>query len=290
MQQAPAGAMLAVDLDEQEASSLLGETFSLAAVNGPGRCVLSGPQKEIDELEKALASKGVSTHRLLTSHAFHSQLMEPILPEFVAKVRGVSLNTPRIPFISNVSGSWITPDEAVEADYWAKQLRHTVRFAGGIAELRSDPDRVLLEVGPGHSLTSLARRSFPANDVVNSLQHATRSQPDEAYLLKSVGQLWLAGVDVDWQRLHAGEKRRRVPLPTYPFERQRYWIDSASPASPAVNTKQASPPSTTNQNGKPPAQAAEQDSAIEWIVTQQLEVISAQLDILHSSGPPTELS
>jgi acyl transferase domain-containing protein len=291
MQQAPAGAMLAVDLDEQEATSLLGETFSLAAVNGPGRCVLSGPQKEIDELEKALAAKGVSTHRLLTSHAFHSQLMEPILPAFVAQVRQVSLNTPRIPFISNVSGSWITPAEAVEADYWAKQLRHTVRFAAGIAELRSDPDRVLLEVGPGHSLTSLARRSFPttpANDVVNSLQHAQGSQPDEAHLLKSVGQLWLAGVDVDWQRLHAGDKRRRLPLPTYPFERQRYWIDSAASTSPAVNTKQTSPPRTTNQNGNTHAQTAEQDSAIEWIVRQQLEVISAQLDILHSSALPQE--
>jgi len=177
----------------------------------------------------------------------------------------------------------------VAADYWAKQLRHTVRFADGIAELRSDPDRVLLEVGPGHSLTSLAKRSSPttpANDVVNSLPHARGGQPDEAHLLKSVGQLWLAGVDVDWHELHTGDKRRRVPLPTYPFERQRYWIDSASPTAPAVNTNQPSPPSTTKQNGNTQAQAAEQDSAIEWIVTQQLEVISAQLDILHS----TELS
>src|SRR6185503_7939554 len=166
-------------------------------------------------------------------------------------------NTPRIPFISNLSGSWITPAEAVEADYWAKQLRQTVRFAAGIAELRSDPDRVLLEVGPGHSLSSLARRSFPTNDVVNSLQHAQGSQADEAHLLKSVGQLWLAGVEVDWQRLHAGGKRRRVPLPTYPFERQRYWIDSAASTAPVVNTNQASPPKTTNQNGKIHAQAAE---------------------------------
>ena len=304
MQQAPAGAMLAVDLDEHEAVTLIDENLSLAAVNGPDRCVLSGPQREIEELEKALAAKGVSTHRLLTSHAFHSQMMEPILPEFTAQVRQVALHSPRIPFISNLSGAWITPSEAVEADYWTKQLRHTVRFAAGIAELRSDPERVLLEVGPGHSLTSLARRSSPrplANDVVNSLQHAQGSQPDEAQLLKSVGQLWLAGVEVDWQRLHSGDKRRRLPLPTYPFERQRYWIESAATEHatqktgtrtaatdgplPAVST---SPGATTSQNGNSHAHATEPDSAIQLIVTEQLKVIAAQLDILHSGNPPTK--
>ena len=277
MQQAPAGAMLAVDLDEDEATSLLGQRLSLAAVNAPGRCVVSGPGEGIDELEKALTAKGVPTHRLLTSHAFHSGMMEPVLPEFIARVRRVSLNAPRTPFISNLSGTWITPEEAVDPGYWARQLRHTVRFAAGIAELKSDPERVLLEVGPGHSLTSLARRSSAktsANDIVNSLQHAQGSQPDEAHLLKSLGQLWLAGVEVDWDRLHVRDRRRRVPLPTYPFERQRYWVQSASTSS--------SPVVTPKQNGNARVEAAEPDSALESIVKQQLEVISAQLDLLHS--------
>lgn len=274
MQQAPTGAMLAVELDEEEATSLLGQRFSLAAVNGPGRCVLSGPHNEIDELEKTLAAKRVPTHRLLTSHAFHSEMMESILPEFMAQVRKVSLNTPRIPFISNLSGTWITPAEATEVDYWARQLRHTVRFAAGITELRSDPERVLLEVGPGHSLTSLAKRlsaETPPNDIINSLQHAHGTQPDEAYLLKSLGQLWLAGVEVNWQKLHAADKRRRVPLPTYPFERQRYWID------PVVAEK------APQRNGTPQTQATKpqtRETALERIIAQQLEVISVQLDTL----------
>ena len=228
MQQPPAGAMLAVELDEEEATSLLGEALSLAAVNGRRRCVLSGPNNEINELEKLLAAKGVSTHRLLTSHAFHSEMMASILPEFLAQVRQFRLHKPNIPFISNLSGTWITPAEAIEADYWARRLRQTVRFGAEIAKFKSDPERVLLEVGPGHSLSSLAKRSSvktSLHDIVNSLQHVQGSQPDEAHLLKTLGQLWLAGVEVDWYRLHAGDKRRRVPLPTYPFERQRYWIE-----------------------------------------------------------------
>jgi len=283
MQQAPSGAMLAVELDEEEATSLLGETFSLAAVNARDRCVLSGPEKEINELEKLLAAKGVATHRLFTSHAFHSEMMEPILAEFTAQVRGVVVNTPSIPFISNVSGTWIAPAEATEPDYWVRQLRRTVRFAAGIAELRSDPERVLLEVGPGQSLSSLARRysaKTPPHDIVNTLQPVQGSQPDEAHLLKSLGQLWLSGVDVDWHKLHAEDKRRRVPLPTYPFERQRYWVEAPVTAQ-----------NVTQRNGtaESPVQhaatsAAEQDPALERIIAHQLEVISAQLDVLHSGG------
>jgi acyl transferase domain-containing protein len=274
MQQAPAGAMLAVELGEEEATSLLGEEFSLAAVNGPGRCVLSGPHKEIDELVTLLVAKGIATHRLLTSHAFHSAMMEAMLPEFIAQFRQVSLNTPRIPFISNLSGTWITPAEAIEPDYWARQLRHTVRFGAGITELRSDPERVFLEVGPGHSLTSLTKRlsaKTSPHEIVNSLQPVQRTQPDEAHLLKSLGQLWLSGVDVEWHKLHAGDKRRRVPLPTYPFERQRYWIESV------VTEKVAQRNAAQTQQAK----TLTQETALERIVAQQLEVISAQLDTLR---------
>jgi acyl transferase domain-containing protein/thioesterase domain-containing protein/acyl carrier protein/2-polyprenyl-3-methyl-5-hydroxy-6-metoxy-1,4-benzoquinol methylase len=237
------GAMLAVPLSEGEVLPLLGDQLSLAAVNGASSCVVSGSEEAIEELQERLNESGQSSRRLHTSHAFHSALMNPIIESFTAQVRAVRLNPPQIPYLSNVTGDWMTAHEATAPTYWAKHLRQTVRFADGLSKLLKDPDNVLLETGPGTTLTTLARRHperAEALVTIATLPHPRGGEPDAEFVTKSLGQLWLAGVEIDWTAYHAGEQRRRLPLPTYPFERQRYWISSRKQAQ-TTNTTQASP-------------------------------------------------
>ena len=232
MQALPAGAMLAVPLAEAELTPLLGSSLSLAAVNGPALCVASGPAAAIDELEARLAARKVSARRLETSHAFHSAMMDPVLAEFAGVVAGVERRAPRIPFISNVTGTWITAGEATDPAYWTQHLRQAVRFAEGAQELLKDTSRVFIEVGPGRTLASLVRQQGAAaqgRTVLTSLRHPQETSDDLPFVLQSLGRLWLAGVAVDWRGFASGENRRRVPLPTYPFERQRFWIDLRRP-------------------------------------------------------------
>lgn len=238
MQGLPNGDMLAVPLSGEAVGSYLNDELSLAVANGPELSVISGPKDQVDALQHRLESQGLSTRRLRTSHAFHSGMMEPIIASFTDLVSSVSLRPPQIPFISNVSGTWITEAEATDPAYWAQHLRYTVRFSDGLQKLCEEPNRILLEVGPGRTLATLARQ-HPAcprqQRVINSLPHPhdAQSHSDASFFLKALGKLWVAGVAVDWFRLHAPEKRRRVPLPTYPFERQRYWIDARGVQNPS---------------------------------------------------------
>ncbi|HSF40847.1 MAG TPA: amino acid adenylation domain-containing protein, partial [Thermoanaerobaculia bacterium] len=225
MQEMPPGAMLAVSLSEEEVSPLLGADLSVAAVNEPARSVVAGPFEAIAELEGRLATAGVGCRRLHTSHAFHSRMMEPVLDRFAAAVAKVRLSPPRLPFVSNVTGTWITAEEATDPAYWARHLRAPVRFADGVATLLRDEGRILLEVGPGNALATLARRQTDGSRVVASTHPARQTADDAEVLLAALGRLWLAGLPLDWARLYPGERRRRVPLPTYPFERERYWIE-----------------------------------------------------------------
>jgi phthiocerol/phenolphthiocerol synthesis type-I polyketide synthase E len=223
----PAGAMLGVPLAEEELAPLLPEGVSIAAVNEPARSVASGPEAAIAELERLLSERGVTTRRLHTSHAFHSAMMDPAVEPFAAEIRKVALNAPEIPFISNLTGTWITAAQATDPAYWAGHLRQPVRFAAGVAELLGDPRRILLEVGPGRTLTTLAGRHPEKTEqvAVASLGHPQDGTEDQAALLSALGRLWLAGLRLDWAGFHGDERRTRVPLPTYPFERQRYWIE-----------------------------------------------------------------
>jgi natural product biosynthesis luciferase-like monooxygenase protein len=229
VQRLPRGAMLSVSLAPQEVERFLSDAISIAAVNSPSLCVLSGTNEGIEELQSRLAGDGVICRRLHTSHAFHSRMMEPALEEFTALVQNVERRAPRIPYLSNVTGTWITEAEVMDASYWARHLREPVQFSGGVAELLADPAMVLLEVGPGQSLGTLAAQQ-PAPDRVAlaSLRPPKGEQSEIEFLLKTVGRLWLAGVEIDWSRFYAGQPRRRVQLPSYPFERQRYWIDPPS--------------------------------------------------------------
>jgi amino acid adenylation domain-containing protein len=226
MQALPRGAMLAVPLPEAEVLPWLGGGLALAAVNAPSLCVIAGPEDEIVALQARLAEQGLAGRRLRTSHAFHSAAMDPVLEPLTELVRTLRLSPPRIPYLSSLTGTWIQASEATDPAYWTRHLRQPVRFAAATAELLSDPDRLLLEVGPGRALSSLIRRQAgPATVLLGSLRHPGAATPVHELLLGSLGRLWLAGAAIDWEGFHAHERRRRVALPLYPFDRLRYWLD-----------------------------------------------------------------
>jgi phthiocerol/phenolphthiocerol synthesis type-I polyketide synthase E len=231
MQSLPAGAMLAVPLSERQISPLLDHGISIAALNGPALCTVAGETSAIVDFEKRLSRQGIASRRLNTSHAFHSAMMDPAIEGMAERVRQVSRSSPAIPFVSNVSGTWIEPDQATAPEYWARHTRDPVRFADGLRELLRQPNRVFLEVGPGHTLMSLMKLQGIAGDhvVISSLPAPDESTEDDAHILAALSRLWLAGVDIDWLGFHSGERRRRVPLPTYPFERRSYWYTATAP-------------------------------------------------------------
>ncbi|WP_459870795.1 type I polyketide synthase [Endothiovibrio diazotrophicus] len=222
MQAMEPGAMLSVPLSEVELRGRFPE-MELAAVNAPARCVLTGSFDAVAAVERQLEAEGVASKRLHTSHAFHSALMEPMLDQFRAVVAGVALAAPRIPMISNVTGSWLSDAEATSPDYWVRHARMAVRFSDGLGELAAAPQRVFLEVGPGGTLAALAgQRPGEQLAVVTSLPGPREERPATPFLLDAVGRLDALGVAVDWAAFHGGEPPRKVSLPTYPFERERY--------------------------------------------------------------------
>lgn len=229
------GSMIAVPLAEREAQALLSGQLSLAAVNGPRMCVISGPSSEVEQLEAMLEARNIRGRRLHTSHAFHSSMMEPAAAEFVKGLRAFPLNPPQIPFFSNLTGGWATADLAMDPEYWGRHLRHTVRFSDSMGEVAKIPELIYLEVGPGQVLSTLVRQQpARAQDqlILSSVRPAAENANDEELLLGSLGKMWLAGVPVLWEGFSAHEKRHRVELPTYPFERQRFWVDA--PGIPAM--------------------------------------------------------
>ncbi len=225
----PRGAMLGVSLPADEVRAFLNERLSVAAVNGPEQCVVSGGVEAIDELADVLAQREVEFRRIQIEVAAHSWMVSPILEEFTGFLKGLSLQAPRIPYLSNVTGTWITAAEATSRNYWASHLRQTVRFADGIRELMGDPARIYLEVGPGQTLSTLAglqESNGQPPTVVSSIRHPYDQQHDGAYLQRAAGMLWAAGAALDWTAMHGPARPRRVPLPTYPFQRQRFWVEA----------------------------------------------------------------
>jgi len=241
MQGLPGGAMLAVRLSESEVLPLLTPHLAIAAINGPALCVVSGPFSEVDAFEKMLITRNVVSRRLHTSHAFHSAMVDPMIEPLREHLRTVQLSSPTIPYVSCVTGDWIRTEEATSPDYWARHAREPVRFADGLAKISETPPTVLLEVGPGAALSTLAvqatrGRSIP---VITSMQDAARERGDRECLLEAVGRLWIHGATPDWPAIH-GAPRARVSLPGYPFERKRYWIDAPTAviaATPAVRVE-----------------------------------------------------
>jgi acyl transferase domain-containing protein/thioesterase domain-containing protein len=221
------GAMLAVSLPETEAARWLNDDLSLAAVNGPEQCVLSGPTAAIVALKEKLKQQGIASHQLETSHAFHSKSIEPILDLFVEQVRQKQLRSPQIPLISNVTGTWLTNKEATDPAYWARHFRQTVRFNDGLKLLQADAGSYLLEIGPGETLCALARHSGGKETrqrVFPSLPRPSAKHTDHFAMLSALGNMWAHGASIDWKTFHANEKLRRIPLPTYPFQRKKFWM------------------------------------------------------------------
>lgn len=244
VQTQPAGSMLAVKASPDKIAPLLDASLSVAAVNSPTLCVVSGPLTDIKQLEQTLAKEGVISRPLNTSHAFHSAMMDPVVAPFTAMVESVKLRAPQIPFVSNLTGRWITEAEARSCAYWAGHLRQTVRFSDGLAELLADPARLFLEVGPGQTLSTFARqhqRKGSSHQVVTSLSTGQDQPTEPRSMLAALGKLWLAGVEVNWKSLHPVGGGRRIPLPTYPFERQRYWVQTSGQPTPGAANLGSSP-------------------------------------------------
>ncbi|MEO1369400.1 MAG: acyltransferase domain-containing protein, partial [Acidobacteriota bacterium] len=230
MQSVEPGDMLSVPLSDKDLEPYMNERLSLAAVNAPSLCVASGPSDAVAELKEALEADGIPTTLLHTSHAFHSSMMDGILEEFTALVASIPMRAPQIEYVSNLTGTWITDEQATSPDYWADHLRGCVRFSEGVATLLEDPHTVLLEVGPGRTLATLTQKQLRGMDskdsslTVTSMRQPKDQTGDTEMLLRALGHLDAAGLTIDWETFYASETRGRVPLPTYPFERQRFWV------------------------------------------------------------------
>jgi amino acid adenylation domain-containing protein len=237
MQELPEGAMLAVMLAEPELKACLPGDLSIAAVNASAVCVVSGPHPAIDAFEAKLTARGVGWRRLRTSHAFHSAMVDPVIEPLAEMLARIPLKPPSIPYVSTMSGTWITADQATDPLYWARHCRETVRYAEALACLAEQLSPILIEVGPGRTLTSLARQNHAMRGaplIAASLPDAAEERNADEVFLDTLGRLWAAGAVPDWRALYEGAPQRRVVLPTYPFQRKRYFIDA--PNATATST------------------------------------------------------
>jgi acyl transferase domain-containing protein/acyl carrier protein len=228
----PAGTMLAVALPEDTLLTMLGDELSISLVNGPELCVVAGLPAAMSELEKVLMEKQIIYRHVRNQHAFHSRLLDPIVSDFQKEVMQVTLKSPKIPYMSNVTGTWIESKDATDPAYWARHTNTTARFSEALSTMWQQTKGVLLEIGPGKTLGVLAMQ-HPARQkiknplVASSLRHGYDNQSDVDFIMHSLGKVWLWGADVQWARIHQEEKRHRVPLPGYAFERADYWIAGA---------------------------------------------------------------
>lgn len=228
MHAAPRGVMVAVALSPEAVAEYLDGDVDIATVNEPGGCVVAGSEDAIRQFSERLSAKGIVARRVRTSHAFHSRLMDSMIPEFTGFLSRQTLREPQIPLLSNVTGTWLAAGEATNPQTWARQVRATVRFSDEIDVLLGDPNRVLVEVGPGGTLTSSAGRHHrwsAGHRAVRLMRHHAQNRDDRDAFLLALGQLWAAGVEVDWSPLRGGQTAQLITLPGYPFERQRHWIE-----------------------------------------------------------------
>ena len=228
MQAVEKGGMLSVRLSEEELTPLIPEKLDLAAVNGPELCVVAGPHDELEKFSSLLSEQDIAAKPLHTSHGFHSWMMDGVIAPFQEVIAEATLNAPQIPIRSTVTTEWLTDEQATDPHYWASHVRKTVRFVQAAAHFCEAPETTLLEVGPGQTLSTLARQvaDKKAKQAIFSVSgHATDDSSDALHFQLALGQLWIYGHSIDWEAYKGEEHRRRVPLPTYPFERKRFWIE-----------------------------------------------------------------
>ena len=271
----PQGAMLAVTLSEQEVLPLLTGELSISLINGPALCVVAGPTAAVVEFERMLNERQIITRRVQNAHAFHSRMLTPIVGTFEDEVRNVRLNQPGIPYISNVTGRWITGRDAISPSYWAMHADHTSRFSDALQELWRLKNPILLEAGPGRTLGVLAmqhpgRRNAADPITISSIRPHYENQSDVEFLLQGIGRLWLSGVELGWESIYPGQKRRRISLPTYPFERRNYWIET-TPANTNIAQEQKSVSATSR--------------LADWFYTPSWKRTHFPSDVVHASHP-----
>jgi acyl transferase domain-containing protein len=279
----PPGGMLSVRLGAAEVEPRLTGGLCMASDNSPSLCVVAGPSDEIAAFENLLTSEGVACRLLVTSHAFHSSMMDPVAEPFLQVVRGIKLNAPQSRFISTATGTWITPEEATDPHYWARHMRQPVRFSSGIQTLLQEAGPlVFVEVGPRLVLSTLVgQQTFDRNRVACVASLGNEDEKSLATLLTTAGKLFTQGITLDPAGVHGPEQRRRVSLPTYAFDHKRYWLDGKpqvsagpetatdTPAAQNVAAPPATPPaaSGTRRRGHP-------------VVSEQLLIMQKQLDVL----------
>ena len=306
VQELPHGVMLATRIAESEARDLIAgdERLAIAAVNSPKLCVISGPAEAVEALETKFNERSVAARRLSTSHAFHSPMVEPVVAPFAEAVRAASLQAPSMPVVSSVTGDWLTT-QATDPQYWANHLRATVRFSDAAGTLLRHAKFAFLETGPGQTLSQLARQHGDKTAEHEFIHSIAEDADEEQSIAAALGRLWLAGAPLDWSLIHAGEARRRVSLPTYPFERQRYFADlpvgvplplatAATDNEPAISPEALSLSETTSElagasRGRvEESKTISQDTAkldqVTVPVSPELEVLAALKSVL------TELS
>ncbi|MCP4218648.1 MAG: KR domain-containing protein, partial [bacterium] len=233
MHQAPPGGMWSLPIPEARLDTLLKETgldskLSLAAVNGPSACIVSGPTEHLEDFAKQMEAKGIDCIRLRVPRAGHSHMLDPILDKFEAQARKVTFHEPKIPYVSGLSGQWITVEEACDPHYWARHVRETIRFGDGLELLLKEKNAVFLQMGSDRSLSSFVNLhpdKTPSHTVINTVRHPKDEVSDVKFLLDKIGQLWGCGITIDWPAFHQGGNRRRISLPTYPFQGGTYRIE-----------------------------------------------------------------
>jgi amino acid adenylation domain-containing protein len=259
MQQTPAGRMLAVRMQPQLLQMRLPETLAIAAMNSPEITVISGPDDAVAAFEAQLTKEKIVTMRLGARRAFHSPMMRPVADSLAGFLQGVALQAPTIPLISTVTGEPLDAAQACSPAYWAEQAVQPVNFTAAAQTLLNTGSEVFLEAGPGDLLCGLMRANLPRRSgvaLLPSLPTAALAETASAWstLAPAAGALWMRGAKINWNRFYSGEPRQRVPLPTYPFERKRYWIDApaAAPSAEPVPTETA----VASQPAQPVAEAS----------------------------------
>lgn len=277
MQKMDPGLMLSVRGEPDDIVPLLAEGADFAAVNAPALCVLSGPEKAIRDTMDNLENTPYPCSLLHTSHAFHSAMMDDAIPPTVEVVSGIQLNPMEIPIMSTVTGNWLQISESTNPDFWAKNLRDTVKFADAIRSLINEGFDLFLEVGPGQTLSTLAGQTAQASTDRNiacfpSMSHAQSDQRDTAALAEAVGRLWLEGVCPDWQAFNNTDARR-TSLPTYPFQRKRHWIEPGYDSQNAASGERAPTRPITDF-------VSSDSNNLEQLIEAQLAVVAEQLKVL----------
>lgn len=234
------GGMLSVPISEKEVGHFLENELSVAVVNKPDNCVVSGNLTSINKLQQKLENEGIEAKKIHISVAAHSKQVELILEPFQAFFENIKLNKPQIPYISNVTGSWVKEEEATSPEFWVKHLRQTVRFSDGLTTVFENPKKILLEIGPGQTLSTFAKTHPDKNSkqlILATLRHPKELQNDLTFLQKTIGKLWVSGKEVNWEKYFEGRNVGRIPMPTYPFERKRFWIMPSAHQHPLVDSQ-----------------------------------------------------